>query len=326
MNNKLINLNIPVGFSGHITVQKWSVKRKTFYEASFDNVVLEVGLEEIRNRFPNNDPATGQIVTASMRPTHMYLGTSGIEPSINDPGLLAVSTSLGGKAVTSTTFTGSFARLPGQFWSGIRRQHDWGEGEAAGTWLELGLAWGASSYTLPFNRALFRDENGVPTPLTVLSDEFLRIFIELRAHFPHQNPLQSGSFLLNGDTTINWNAFVSTGIGSTSSSSTTFHNFWTHGFGTHAKYNSGESGTSSSSYCSRTYDFENLEVNGSIFIPKTIGSTVNVGLLTFGRADVLSRGHSVAIVLNPVLSKPDIATLEGTWGVRWTVGQYVPPE
>lgn len=77
------------------------------------------------------------------------------------------------------------------YYNWLRRTYRFAEGVAAGNISEVGLGWGTG--TALWNRALVKDLNGNPTTITVLSDEFLDVIVEIRFY-----PLDSfsGSFNL----------------------------------------------------------------------------------------------------------------------------------
>lgn len=65
----------------------------------------------------------------------------------------------------------------------ISRKYRFETGVAAGNLTEVGVGWGASGATL-YNRAMIRDTSNMPTTVTVLADEVLDIFVELRSYVP----------------------------------------------------------------------------------------------------------------------------------------------
>lgn len=78
----------------------------------------------------------------------------------------------------------------------VREVFEFGEGECTGNLTELGMSRGEDENY--FNRQLFRDENGDPTTITVLSDEGLRITVEIIAYPDMEHgDTESGDFLLN---------------------------------------------------------------------------------------------------------------------------------
>lgn len=330
---KKININVPVSVSGHVSVQKWSKKRGTWDEWSFDNLVLDVGLQSLRNRFPNHDPLTGNLSFGVMQPRYLWLGTSSVEPQHSDTGLLAISTGLGSKeAGVNPEFGGSTTnRLTGgELYSSVRFQFDYGEGEAAGTWSELGLSFGPT-YTEPFNRALFRDGLGAAQQVTVLADEYLRVFVELRMHFPPGMPIATGSFLLNGTTEVLWEAFIADRV----AFNLGFTNFWQVGWGERSahyrgvastgSFGSGSTNVSGGFHTNTSYSFDALTMSqsGGWSLEKGIASDIKAA--GFGTRISAFDGVSPNLVIrfNQTIDKPDTASVDGTWGVTWSLGHYV---
>lgn len=192
--------NISLGAIGKVRIEKWSKSRpKEVYE--FPNVVLRVGLETYLDR----SFATADSSRCSGG-NSCFLGTGTTTPSLNDLGLEQVDSSTG-KYRTLTTPLSGYQDTEIYYASSIRFRYDWGEGEAAGTWTELGLAFwdlinsgGASvrgndnTYSFPFSRALIRDENANPISLTVLPDEYLRIFYTVIGYYDKSIAGSSVSF------------------------------------------------------------------------------------------------------------------------------------
>ena len=95
-------------------------------------------------------------------------------------------------ASTTTVATGSsdtggsqLSTLP-YYWYG-RRTWRFNTGIATGNLSEIGVRWGNSNL---WNRALIRDNAGNPTTITVLADEYLDVFCEVRVYPSDSN----GSF------------------------------------------------------------------------------------------------------------------------------------
>lgn len=65
----------------------------------------------------------------------------------------------------------------------ITRKYRFGTGVAAGNLTEVAVGWGPTGDSI-YNRAMIRDTSNNPTTVTVLSDEVLDIFVELRAYTP----------------------------------------------------------------------------------------------------------------------------------------------
>lgn len=109
---------------------------------------------------------------------YLFLGTGDSEPTPSDSGLEARS-GLAGKLATSQTFANFTDGPTGLRQADVTLRYDFAEGEATGEWTEIGAADDAD-YTTPYNRALVRDENAVPTSLVVMSDESLTVYLTLR--------------------------------------------------------------------------------------------------------------------------------------------------
>lgn len=169
-------------FDNRVTVEKWSEKRGTKETLEFKNLVLNVGIQNFSDRLLA-DGGAGSYQYRQFIPRYLYLGTSSVDPSPEQAGLLAIAPSLPGN-LASSEFADFGDATSSPRWNGIRQTFNYGEGAAEGTWLELGLAYG-STYTHPYNRALFKDENGDPVAVTVLSDEFLRVHVEIRTLYPN---------------------------------------------------------------------------------------------------------------------------------------------
>ncbi|QLB59831.1 hypothetical protein E5093_09675 [Acinetobacter indicus] len=141
--------------------------------AWFNNLVLDAGLD-----------AMGGGGTADI--SHVWVGTGNSTPTPTQTGL---DNTLAGTSTVQGSQTGvQTSSLPYYYW--MRRTFRFGLGVAAGNLSEVGL--GNSSRSM-FNRALIKDNAGNPTTVTVLSDEFLDVVVELRV-YPKTN--FSGQFQL----------------------------------------------------------------------------------------------------------------------------------
>ena len=104
-----------------------------------------------------------------------------------DNTIASTTTVLSGSELTSKQTTTS------PYYAAAKRTYRFAEGVAAGNISEVGCGWGTGLAL--WNRALVKDLNGNPTTITVLSDEFLDVIVEVR-YYPTQS--FSGSFnLLN---------------------------------------------------------------------------------------------------------------------------------
>ena len=189
--------SVGIGAVGMVRIEKWSKSRgKEVIE--FPNVVLRVGLEEYINRC--------FISTTSLSAGNScFLGTGTTEPTLDDLGLEQVATATS-RYYTSVSPLSAGHQTEEYVVGAIRFRYDWGEGEAAGTWTELGLAFwdqvgssgasrgNANTYSFPFSRALIRDADGNPIALTVLPDEYLRVFYTLIGYIDRSIGASSVSF------------------------------------------------------------------------------------------------------------------------------------
>lgn len=179
---------VSIGLNTRFSIEKWSLFRGVSEGLTFDNIVLDVGWKNLKAR----------LLTTEATPGFLYLGTGTSTPSESDLGLISLSETLGGKEASSITHStpvldaGSEKIVAKAF-----LRFDYGPGEAEGVWNEMGLAFG-ESYNDPYNRALFRDEEGDPISLTVLSDEHLRVFVELTMHLPG-GVVSSGTMMVDGE-------------------------------------------------------------------------------------------------------------------------------
>lgn len=173
-----IDVNLPIRITGKVHVQKFSKNMELIQELRFPNVVLAVGWENMKATFPGG----------RLYPEYLYLGTGTTKPKTNDLGLQNISPTLPGKYRFSVSLGG--VNTSSERYSSCTLRFDYAEGEAVGTWTELGLGYN-TTYITPFNRALFKDETSTPIAITVLADEYLRVFFTLNMHLPLSIPAQN---------------------------------------------------------------------------------------------------------------------------------------
>jgi len=182
-----------VTYGCYFRAQKIKADGTITYEGPwFHNLVLDSGLDEIFNdNFQNLMASVG-------------VGSGSSTPSVEQTGL--------DHQVAYTTNT--YWR-PGQdhlrdeeeqiIGKILQRTFEFGLGSAQGNLTEVGIRARSGTY---FNRQLFKDSEGNPTTITVLSDEGLRIEVELRVYWdlkPGEEEL--GSFEHNGET-INYTRVI----------------------------------------------------------------------------------------------------------------------
>lgn len=164
---------IGIALDTNIRVKKFASNGSLVEERDFKNVVLDVGWDSLMRR----------VMDDNSEPEYLFLGTGTTEPSASDPGLESPSSSLPGKPRSNSRDLGAGEHDEDHWWWRTRHRYDYDAGEAEGTWTELGLAYD-ESYSEPYNRSLFRDENGDPISITVLSDEYLQVFVDLIMYTP----------------------------------------------------------------------------------------------------------------------------------------------
>lgn len=188
--------SLGVGAVGMVRIEKWSKSRgKEVFE--FPNVILRSGFETYIDRSLDDLNASSG--------NSCFLGTGTMAPTLEDSGLEQVDASTG-RYLTSASPLSGWHQTDDYFVSSIQFRYDWGEGEAEGTWTELGLAFwdlvgssawergNSNTYTYPFSRALIRGSDGSPISLTVLPDEYLRVFYTVIAYIDRSIGNSSVSF------------------------------------------------------------------------------------------------------------------------------------
>jgi hypothetical protein len=104
------------------------------------------------------------------------VGSSNTAPTVGQTSLVnLVATKVGLTALASPTASSTAP----YYWSTIAK-YRFGIGVAAGNISEVGIG---STATALFSRGLIKDNLGVPTTITVLSDEILDVYYELREYF-----------------------------------------------------------------------------------------------------------------------------------------------
>lgn len=131
--------------------------------SEFHNLVLDTGLQRM---------GVGAWVQ------RCYVGTGNSTPIASQTQLDAT---LASTSTVQSTVTGMNTTTKPYYYS-IQKTYRFGEGVAAGNLTEVGLGWTVSGQNPCWNRALIKDANGNPTTLTVLSDEFLDVTVEIRIY------------------------------------------------------------------------------------------------------------------------------------------------
>lgn len=188
------SVSTQVGARFKLIAHKGDENKPTKETGWFNNLVLDSGLDRL-----SVGSALGLVA----------VGTGNSTPVVTQTGLDNVLT-------TTSTAQGSDVPLSNTtvepYYFGARRTFRFGEGAAAGNLTEVGVGWTSTNM---FNRTLIKDSQGNPTTLTILSDEFLDVIVEIR-HYP-QRSFTGGFNLLNklGDVisthTVNGVCMISNG-------------------------------------------------------------------------------------------------------------------
>ena len=169
-----VQINNSVGARFKLVARKASTEEITRETDWFKNIVLDTGL---------NQMSVGTWID------RVRVGSGNSTPVASQTQLnntIASTTTVlsGSDSVTKQTTTSPY-------YSAAKITYRFGEGVAAGNISEVGCGWGTGLAL--WNRALVKDLNGNPTTITVLSDEFLDVIIEVR-YYPTQS--FSGNFNL----------------------------------------------------------------------------------------------------------------------------------
>ncbi|WOE40659.1 hypothetical protein [Acinetobacter chinensis] len=104
--------------------------------------------------------------------THLLVGSSSAAPNVSQTSMMqfvAATTNIVGANVVRELD-------PVKPYFKCTRVYRFAQGAAAGNLAEIGIGWASNAC---WNRALIRDANGDPTVLTILSDEFLQVTVEV---------------------------------------------------------------------------------------------------------------------------------------------------
>ena len=174
-------LVIPGGqVSGHFVIS--SDQRGVL--AEFDNLITDAGL----SRMNSYDYLT-----------YCYVGTGSTPPAVNDTALVnRVATTNKINASTNTV------QSTPPYFAEHTKYYEFPVGTATGNLTEVGVGWLDSGVYKLFSRALILDAGGLPTTITILSTEMLRVTYSLRLYIPTGDT--TGTITLGGNIggTHNW--------------------------------------------------------------------------------------------------------------------------
>ena len=170
-----VQINNSVGARFKLIARKASTEEITRETEWFKNIVLDTGL---------NQMSVGTWID------RVRVGSGNSTPVASqtqlDNTIASTNTVLSNGSISTQTTTSPY-------YVSATRTYRFAEGVAAGNISEVGCGWGTGSAL--WNRALVKDLSGNPATITVLSDEFLDVIVEVR-YYPTQS--FSGSFnLLN---------------------------------------------------------------------------------------------------------------------------------
>lgn len=193
----IVNIHTHSYFAGKYTLQrKKAVSGLIVQEVGpFDNLITLQGLDQI-GKPPIFNTSSG----IPFINTHCGVGTGTTAPSTTDTVLespLAMYPSTAGSNVESCTTSYVAASSPDPAYYRAIWAYTFPAGSATGNLSEVGVGGTISGSTTPiiFSRALIVDGGGVPTTITVLSDEILVVTYELRLYIDQTD--SSYSFFIN---------------------------------------------------------------------------------------------------------------------------------
>jgi hypothetical protein len=133
-------------------------------------------LGEVADENPNTIVTSGlnQIGTGNELFYYCCVGTDSTVTSMN---MTALGNQVAQTSTVQTNTSGTQSSSP--YFSWYRRTFRFGQGAAAGNLTEVGVK---SNSGVLFSRALIVDSAGLPTTLTILSDEYLDVTYEFRMY------------------------------------------------------------------------------------------------------------------------------------------------
>jgi hypothetical protein len=180
-------------FSGKFKLKVFKSKtNKLVRELEFNNLILDSGLDRL---------GSGNYFIGCA------IGTGTQLPDVSQVALQSLSaytTSIQANAQTVQTTT-----LP--YYVSYVRRFRFNAGQLNGNYSEIGVGWLNNAL---FSRALIVDGGGNPTSITVLSDEFLDVFYELRSYIPTTDVVNSFNIPgVGSDVQITRRSLLATGNG-----------------------------------------------------------------------------------------------------------------
>lgn len=181
-NNNLILSTPQIGMSGRYRMVVRKARNNTIVRETdwFDNIITNQGLDSYGQQ---NGPGLGVV----------SIGTGTTAPAATDTALATFSASTNSSAPGT-----AFGNLGAPDYIGyLIFARRFNPGSLNGNYSEVGIGWAANTL---FSRALILDGSGNPTTITVLSDEYLDVFYELR--FRQPTTTVAGSATITGVGTV----------------------------------------------------------------------------------------------------------------------------
>lgn len=297
-----VQINNSVGARFKLVARKASTEEITRETEWFKNIVLDTGL---------NQMSVGTWID------RVRVGSGNSTPVASQTQLdntIASTTAVlsGSESVLKQTTTSPY-------YVAANRTYRFAEGVAAGNISEVGCGWGTGLDL--WNRALVKDLNGDPTTITVLSDEFLDVIVEVR-YYPTQS--FSGNFNLLDKTGGVVSNHTYTGLPQFSESTSVNFNK-VSGTRTHLY-----SGSMNSVDTSPTSELGYVNPNSTYPSPKTLTCTTSFPLTvangsiktvrqlfnTISSASTNS-GSAYKFEIDPPIVKTDQMILSFTFSISW---------
>lgn len=293
-----VQINNSVGARFKLVARKASTEEITRETEWFKNIVLDTGL---------NQMSVGTWID------RVRVGSGNSTP-------VASQTQLDNTIASTTTMFGGNGTISKQtttspYYVAANRTYRFAEGVAAGNISEVGCGWGAGLDL--WNRALVKDLNGDPTTITVLSDEFLDVIVEVR-YYPTQS--FSGNFNLLDKAGQIVSNHTYTGLPQFSETSVNFNKV--SGFRL-IVYTGGMNGVSTIP----TSQLGFASSNSTYPSPKTLTCTSNL-LLTEANGSIKTVSQNFNIISNsaeshykfeidPPIVKTNLMVLSFTFSISW---------
>lgn len=297
-----VQINNSVGARFKLVARKASTEEITRETEWFKNIVLDTGLSRM---------------SAGTWIDRVRVGSGNSTPVASqtqlDNTIASTTTLLGGSESVSKQTTTS------PYYVASKRTYRFAEGVATGNISEVGCGWGTGLDL--WNRALVKDLSGNPTTITVLSDEFLDVIVEVR-YYPTQS--FSGNFNLLDKTGAIVSNHTFTGLPQFSENNTVFFikvsggNTYLYS-GIMNNINTSPSSTLGNVLTSSTYPSPKTLTCTSSFPLTTANGSIKTILQIFNTITNQggSSGSAYKFEIDPPIVKTDQMVLSFTFSISW---------